>query len=830
MKKHLFLILLIFWGVLPQVFSQNIAVYAKNMPLNKLFVELRDKYKLNFSFNDELLSKYNISINQSFDTPDKAIRSLLKDLPLKYIQREKIYIILPINDHQQKKFSITGQIIESGTDETLPYANLIIDNRTIPADINGNFNYSNSADSIFHVRATCLGHYLFDTIVPAGTNYRFKLISSRIGLNEIIVKGQTEDHSLLIGDKAGVMKINNQVSRFLPGNDDNAVFNLLRLMPGVLASSEQSNGLVIWGSYEGFNQVLFDGFTIWGLKSYNDDINSVNPLLIKNMEVFKGGYDASFGNRVGGIVNITGKNGNISKPSATFNINNVTMNGLIETPLWHNFSILLSFRQTYYNKLENEDLLNTLSNENLVQKSIDYTIRPNYNFRDGNLKFSSKSDKGDLFYISVLAGEDHFQYDFNQTFGHNELSKSQKEYNTQNGATAFYSNSWKNGNVSSLSLSWSGLTSDFSDIQRLLRNKKEFESSNNYTTNRINEYSANLNHRLSLYKANTIEIGAGFINNITHLVADSSAIRKTTLNGNSERAQAFIQDHISLPGKINLIIGLRGDYPLSLSRIYLQPRISASLSLSQAIKINTAWGKYNQFITKSSVLDNSNNYRYIWTTCDNQDVPVLESMHWILGSSYKKNNFNLSAEAYLKNTTGLTRFINQNQDIQNAIFKGEGRSYGVDLFLRKDYGPHSAWVSYSLSKTEEWFPYFPNHEFKRAPQDQRHELKTGFLLDFKPISFSGNYIFGSGFPLNSGTILDPVPFEPHYNRLDLSLFFRFKIKRLSGEIGISVLNVLNTKNIRYSNFEKIPLDQSNTINVYSEAVPFSPRFSLKLSL
>jgi hypothetical protein len=374
------------------------------------------------------------------------------------------------------------------------------------------------------------------------------------------------------------------------------------------------------------------------------------------------------------------------------------------------------------------------------------------------------------------------------------------------------------------------LTSDFSDIQRLLRNKKEFESSNNYTTNRINEYSANLNHRLSLYKANTIEIGAGFINNITHLVADSSAIRKTTLNGNSERAHAFIQDHISLPGKINLIIGLRGDYPLSLSRIYLQPRISASLSLSQAIKINTAWGKYNQFITKSSVLDNSNNYRYIWTTCDNQDVPVLESMHWIFGSSYKKNNFNLSAEAYLKNTTGLTRFINQNQDIQNAIFKGEGRSYGVDLFLRKDYGPHSAWVSYSLSKTEEWFPYFPNHEFKRAPQDQRHELKTGFLLDFKPISFSGNYIFGSGFPLNSGTILDPVPFEPHYNRLDLSLFFRFKIKTLSGETGISVLNVLNTKNIRYSNFEKIPLDQTNTINVYSEAVPFSPRFSLKLSL
>ncbi len=698
------------------------------MPLNKLFVELRDKYRINFSFNDKLLSRYNVTVKQNFATPREAIQSLLKDLPLKYIQQENIYVILPVNDQKQKKYAISGQIIESGTNETLPYANLVIDNRIIPSDVNGNFYYSNNSDSIFHILASCLGHYIYDTIVPAATNYRFKLISSSIGLKEIVIKGQTADNSLLIGDRAGAMKINNQVSRFLPGNDDNAVFNLLRLMPGVLAASEQSNGLVIWGSYEGLSQIFFDGFTIWGLKSFSDEINSVNPLLIKNMEVLKGGYDASLGDRVGGIVNITGKNGNVTKPSATFNINNVTMNGLIETPLWHNSSILLSFRQTYYNKLENKDLLPSLSDENLIKKLIDYTIRPNYNFRDGNFKFSSKTDKGDLFYISVLAGEDHFQYNFNQTFGHNELSRSQNEYNLQNGATAYYSNSWKNGNVSSLNISWSGLTTDLSDIQSLLRNKKEFESRNNYTSNSINEYSANLDHWFSLNKTNRIEIGSGFIRNETSLIADSSAIRKTSLNEISQRTHAFIQDHISFARKMNLIIGIRGDYPTYLNKIYLQPRISASLGLSDEVKINLAWGKYNQFITKSSVLDKSGNYRYIWTTCNNQDVPVLESIHWILGSSYKRNNFNFSTEAYLKTTTGLTRFVNQDQDIKNRIFQGEGRSFGIDLFLRKDFGPHSAWISYTLSKTEELFSYFPTHEFMRAPQDQRHELKTGFSV------------------------------------------------------------------------------------------------------
>jgi len=830
LKKPFLLLILICWCALSQAFSQNIAINAQNAPLNKLLIELRDKYKINFSFNDELLSKFTVTLNQKFSGPDEAIHSLLNNFPLRYSKQDNIFIILPAKDQKQKKFAISGQIVESGTYETLPYANLVVGDRNITSDVNGNFYFTQSTDSIFHVQATYLGHYVYDTIVPAGNNYRFKLISSSIGLNEILIKGKVADKSLLIGDKAGNLKINNQVSRFLPGNDDNAVFNLLRLMPGILASSEQSNGLIIWGSYEGFSQILFDGFTIWGLKSFSDEINAINPLIIKNMEVLKGGFDASYGDRVGGIVTILGKNGNDSRPSATFNVNNVTMNGLIETPLWHNSSVLLAFRQTYYNQYEKKNLLPPDQEELLNKKLIDYTIYPNYNFRDGNFKFTSKNEKGDLFYISLLGGEDQFRYNLNQTFGPNELSRLQRENNIQTGASAYYSNSWGNGNISSMSIAWSGLTTDYSDIQSLLKNKREFESRNNFTSNSIYEYSANLDHTFSLNKINQIEVGGGFVKNETELYADSSAIRKTSLNEISQRSHTFIQDHISLPGEVNLIIGMRGDYPSNLRKIYLQPRVSASLGLINKVKINMAWGKYNQFIVKSSVIDGSGNYRYIWTTCNNKEVPVLSSTHWVLGGSYKKNNFILSAETYLKNTTGLTKFVNQDQNIRNKVFQGDGRSYGMDLFLRKDYGPHSAWVTYTLSKTEEWFPYLPSHEYVRAPQDQRHELKTGFLLDFKPFSFSANYVFGSGFPLNTGTLLKPVFIEPDYNRLDLSLLYRFKIKSISGETGVSIMNVLDTKNIRYSNFEKIPVDQTNSINIYSEAIPFSPRISLKLSL
>ena len=135
-----------------------------------------------------------------------------------------------------------------------------------------------------------------------------------------------------------------------------------------------------------------------------------------------------------------------------------------------------------------------------------------------------------------------------------------------------------------------------------------------------------------------------------------------------------------------------------------------------------------------------------------------------------------------------------------------------------------------MSKTEEKFPYFLKNEWERSPQDQRHELKGAVLVNIKPFCLSANYVFGSGFPLNAGTILRPKYFEPEYNRLDVAAIYRFHIKKVMGETGISIMNVFNTQNIRYSNFEKVPLDQTNTVNIYSEAVPFTPRLTLKLSL
>jgi hypothetical protein len=740
-----------------------------------------------------------------------------------------------------RNYLLFGQVAENKSNEPLPFSYILVNNRVIVSDQKGSFSFLSAGDSLFHVRVSHLGYFLLDTVLVAGINHQLNLMPSFIGLREIVIKGKSPDRSTQIGNRAGTMRINHQIARYLPGNDDNSVFTVLRLMPGILASSEQSNGLIIWGSYEGHSEILFDGFTIWGLKSFNDDIDAVNPLVAKEIEVYKGGYDVSFGDRVGGIVRIAGKSGSMVKPSFNLDINNVTMNGMAEVPLWKNSSLLMSFRQTYYNLYDGKNVL-PANNNNVVlpvttsKANIDYTVIPDYMYRDANVKFTTQNDKGEFIYLSLMGANDHFMYTINPLVTHKNLYKIESENNNQYGSSGFYGRTWQNGNITNFTTSWSSFESKMSDIQKIERtNNTEVVKRNEQTRNNVSEFTARADNFISLSPTHLLETGIGFEMNDVGLRADSLEINQTNLKTQVSRVNGYLQDHITLPWEIDFKFGFRADVPFNLNKVYIQPRISTSIKVTDFVKLNAAMGVYNQFISKSSVVDEQGNYRFIWTACDNKDVPVLKAVHWVIGSSYHQNDLTFSVEGYYKHTDGLTRFVKKNQILKNLIYKGEGRSMGLDFFVKKDFRGHSAWISYTLSKTEERFDYSDGkyplsrlNMFRPAPQDQRHELKAAAIFNIKPFSLSANYVFGSGFPLNSGTLLKPNYINPNYNRLDVAVNYRFNIGKVAGETGISILNLFNSKNIRYSNFERVPVDQSTSLNIYSEAVPFSPRLSLRL--
>ena len=325
------LILFLHFTFLLKAQSTAIQVYAENKMLSEVFIDLKTAYNIQFAFDYDLLSKYKVSVNKTFPTSDEAIQFILKDIPLEFRKSDTIYLVFPKKRENSLETKptvtrISGQVLQSRTFEPLPFSYILINRKSIQSDNQGNFNFLASADTSFHVQISHLGYFIYDTIVTQSLDKRYFLEPQIQKIKEVKVVRSLVEKSTLIGDRPGKIKINHQIAPVLPGYGDNSVFNLLRLMPGILAAGEQSADLLIWGSYESHSKIQFDGFTLFGLKNFNDNISVVNPFMVKDIEVYKAGYEARFGERVGGIVNITGKNGSLYKPSFKFNINNTIIN------------------------------------------------------------------------------------------------------------------------------------------------------------------------------------------------------------------------------------------------------------------------------------------------------------------------------------------------------------------------------------------------------------------------------------------------------------------------------------------------------------------------
>jgi len=819
-----------------KMLGQEIVVSAKNKPLNLVLTELINEYDASISFNDKALSDYSINLNKTFPSVESAVTYLVKDLPLKIELRSGVIIIYKKKNKKKKQFwMLSGRVVEKGSAEPLPYSHIIINQRGTVSDLMGNFSLRSESDSIFEIKISHLGYYILDTIIKAGQKHILELWPASVGLSELVIKNSIIQKTGQYGLQAGLIKLNHRIAGFLPGYGDNSVFNLLRLQPGILASGEQTNGLIIWGSYEGHSKVMFDGFTIYGLKNFNDNISSFNPLMAKDVEVYKGGFDATMGERVGGIVNITGKMGNIRKTSFEITANNMTLNGLVEIPIAKKGSLILAFRHTYYELYNQGDLsfLIRQNNDNDTTNDIDVNIKPDYRFRDMNIKYSTRLGKNDdLFYISFYAGSDKFSYSIDDIYRKLRLVKNTREDNTQSGASVFYGKKWSAHSRTNFTFSYSSIRFKYSDNLKIIFPKigEEDQRVDKKTDNQLSEASLKAENLFNLGSWNKLTAGAELFANTVILVEDTFNINYLNIKKTSPRLNLYAQDEVSIGKSLSVKGGLRLTHASLLKKIYLDPRASLTYSPLKNLRINFATGIYHQFITRTSVLDEQGNYRYLWTVADNVQIPVLSSNHYVLGASYNYSGFTVNLDAYYKTTKGLTRFVRSVKYNIEDVFTGQSKTYGIDVLLKQDIKSHSIWVSYSLIKTEELFEYFLDGNYRRAPQDQRHELKFAGLLNFDPFFFSADYVYGSGFPdfiYNQ----QPNSTSSHiYSRLDVSFIYRFLRRKLNGEAGISVLNVLNHDNFKLANFERIPTDQTSSINIYAEAIPFTPTLFLKFSL
>jgi hypothetical protein len=812
------------------LFAQKISISVENKPLSEVLVQLRDRYDMSFSFNDAELKKYSVSAGRHFQNTEEVLEYLLKDLPLAYEKTGNVYVIYTKRKKSPEKpvmHLLSGRVVERGTMEPLPYTNIAINGTGTISSEDGYFSHR-SADSIFHVQISHLGYYIIDTILKPDRKHRIKLTPSVKELKEIVVTDRLLETFLYSEDRAGVVQMNHKITRFLPGGSNNSVFNLLRLQPGISATAEASENLIIWGSYEGQSRTLFDDIVLFGLKNFNENIGTVNPLVVKDIKLMKAAFGADYGDCVGGIADITGKNGNRKKLSMDAAVDNYTINSMLETPVGKNSSLVLALRHTYRSLYDNMTLDIAPNRETAFNSEL--TILPDYMFRDLNLKYTFRNEQDFHVKVSLLAGQDNFSYEVDEMLtSWLRLRRNTKETSLQKGASLEIGKDSKNGMSTQLSMSFSELDARYENEQKAIDtfNNTPWKSTSQKTFNSTRESKIKLKSTWAVNKHHQLEGALAWVGNSSSWDEDTSGVDYINQNIHGSHITLMAQDRMTF-NRFRLIPGIRFTHLPYPDKFYAEPRISASYKITEGLNLNLSAGLYRQFLTKNSVKDEYGNYRYMWTVANDLEYPVLRARHILASITLEKNQTQASFSPFSKKTKGITRYVNFLARDTETISEGHSTSYGFDIYLKQNFFGHTAWVSYTLSKTEETFDHFPDNVYTYAPQDQRHELKLATMLNFDPVYFSASYIYGSGYAIPKidrfGIQYERYP----YHRVDAALTTKFNFSKIYGEAGISILNVFDHENLLYNNLERVPTSQTSTIQLYQQSVPFTPTLYLKI--
>ena len=756
---------------------------------------LQQRQQVQYSCNSKLANSCLIATSSNFETVEEALQQWLKPCQLVYRKIEGVYVIFkPLKNNnkgsvQQQRYHYSGTIVDANNRTALPFSTVSLGYTQLLTDENGQFSL-HTKDSVLPLSVGHLGYYQYsDSAFRSGTKV-IAMLPSLTQLKTVTIEAGGGLNTINLIEKPTVDKININSSTLIPSNSNNNIHAAIRLRPGVLAAGEQARDFIIWGSYRGQSQVIFDGITIFSASSISEDIGSINPLVVKDVEIHKGGYQVELGDRVGGIVNILSKTGDSKRLRGDIVLSNQSINASINLPFKQKSALQICLRSTF------PDLFNPLTYQ------VDTSIK--YHYGDFNLKYDGLTSKDNRVLVSVLGNIDNYSTAFSESEGNKNFVSNQRNNRYQLGGALQYHHQWQRFGRTKFSTAFSYLNSRQSNLIEFddtALNPEKFAGFNEIS-NAVSEYYIKAEHRLPSTKLQSISFALGFHFNQSDFDQDSIN-RPFKNNRNSTfRITSYIKDRINLGKYLSIEPGLKVDLSIGkVVRPFLQPRVNIQIKPHPLLRLKLAWGLYNQYVVEYAFVDNLDNRLFFWDVPDNLAKKALRSMHSVAALSFGRKYINFKIEGYYKTTQNLTQFVEQPDSLKLVNLEGGvARSYGIDTYVNTEFLGQKIWFAYSWAHSQERFG--PAQQFRRALHDQRHEFKVAGLFNWKPMYFSINYVFGSGLP-NPLDLLSEENIQP-YSRLDVALMGRYQKEKFSLDIGVSVINVLNTQNILYDQYSSFP--------------------------
>jgi ferric enterobactin receptor len=754
------------------------------------------------------------------------------------------------------KFTLTGTVRDKLTGEVLPYASIQVLGTIIGANTNGDgfFTLLNVPSDTSTLVLQYVGYKTTMVFLDPQTpkkDFQINIKSTSQALDEVKVTAH-KDEVVFVG-KAEVSTIRLTPVKLaqLPSIGERDVMRSLQLMPGVSASNEASSGLYVRGGTPDQNLILYDGFTVYHVDHLYGFFSAFNTNALKDIQLYKGGFESRYGGRLSSVTDITSKEGNQKKANFGADVSLLCTNVFGELPIGDKFTSFIAWRKSYQGALY--DMLFEKFNKSRTSDAPDVGTGPGRRFSqstqitsyfyDLDARLTYRPTKKDVISWSLYNGTDKLDNSFSSdipSFGQANANFSMNSVDLTKygniGSSLKWSRTWGSRLYGNTIISYSNYFNNRNRSQdRTLVDANSMSTTTRngiFENNDMKDYSFKSDYTLSVNDFSQFRFGAfGTLYNVIYSYAQSDTASIINRNSNSILGGVYLQNSTRfLNNKIQILPGVRVDYFEQTGKYYFEPRLSATYSLTDKIILKGATGKYYQFANRVTREDIMSGNKEFWILADGSSVPISSAVHFVGGVSYETGDYTFSAEGYYKKITNLTEYslrinaspmgVNYNEN----FFNGYGYSKGLELLAQKNSGRFTGWVCYTIGSARNHFDAYSTSYYP-ANQDVRHEFKIVGMYTHRRWTFTGNWIYASGRPYTapSGaytiTLIDGTTQDyftvtaknslrlPDYSRLDLSASYKLlmgrpddKKRRELGSLSISLFNVYNNRNIWYKQF------------------------------
>ncbi|CAM9961250.1 unnamed protein product, partial [Chrysoparadoxa australica] len=626
----------------------------------------------------------------------------------------------------------------------------------------------------------------------------------------------------------------------------------LQLFPGVSSVGEGASGVNVRGGGVGQNLILLDEAPVYNSSHLLGFFSVFNPDAVKDIKLYKGGIPAKYGGRLSSVLDVRMKEGNSKEFSGSAGVGNIFSRLAIEAPIIKDkASFILAGRRSY------ADILFKPFVEELRNGA-------RLNFYDLTLKTNYTINKKNHVYLSGYLGRDVFLFDAQQgfTWGNKTATLrwnhlfNDKVFSNFTLLVSDYDYSLAFGDNDEDKFEWDSNIISYQfkpELSYFINPRNELSFGGDINFYRFQPAEAigislgestdiSLDEKQSLENAVFIDLKQDIGNRFTL----QYGLRFSNFNYMGGPDKFTYGD--TIPGRKRPVISVEETSKGEIISSYnnFEPRASIKYQLNKSSSIKASYNRMAQYIHLMSNTTASNPLD-LWTPTTNNIQPQI-GQQVALGyfRNFKNNEYETSVEVYYKKNENQIDYIDGanlffNETLEGEILSGDGRAYGLEVYLKKNKGNLTGWISYTLGRSElkvdgignGWYP---------TRFDQLHNLTFAAFYDLsEKWSFSSNLSVISGTPFTSPngrfeqqgyvfpiTDLRNAGRIPLTHRLDLSATLNLrkvkpngKVKKITDYWVFSFYNVYARENPFTIYFRQAKEQQNPADAIETEAVQVS---------